>query len=387
MAKILEIEFKGGRKTFFANPHEFPFRVGDSVIVEAEKGEGLGTVINLGSLVDKRAGEQTLPQIVRKPNQKDFQHQEENEALETEAFSDCKKRIESHALDMKLVDVEYQFDRKKITFYFTSENRVDFRALVRDLASRYRTRIELRQIGVRDEAKRIGGMGVCGRKLCCSSFLREFEPVVTQLAKDQNLALNPTKLSGCCGRLMCCLRYESEMYLELQRRFPPTGTKVKTEKGLGTLIKFDIFKEKCTLRYDNAEYESYTLEEIELFIESAKKKESPEGRRSGKNRFNKRNRPKDRQKNKPRAESKPKAESKPAAAKQDRAKAPKGEASGEQRQKENTPKNDKPKTDEQKKSRSRSSRSRRNRSRRDRRPKNTQNTEKPKDSKPNEKKQ
>ncbi|MCK5145799.1 stage 0 sporulation family protein [bacterium] len=294
MAKILEIEFKGGRKAFYANPHEFPFRVSDRVIVEVEKGEGMGTVINLGSLVDKRAGDQTLPQILRKPEKSDFDYQLENDDLEKEAFTDCKERIEGHTLDMKLVDVEYQFDRKKITFYFTSENRVDFRALVRDLASRYRTRIELRQIGVRDEAKRIGGMGVCGRKLCCSSFLREFEPVITQLAKDQNLALNPTKLSGCCGRLMCCLRYEADMYIESQNRFPSIGTKIKTDKGLGDLIKFDIFKDVCTLRYENGETQVLTLEETESFIKAAKEREKNSHRKSGKNRFNRRNKPKNR---------------------------------------------------------------------------------------------
>jgi|GEM_PF-901847 len=416
MAKILEIEFKGGRKTFFANPHEFPFRIGDSVIVEAEKGEGLGTVINLGSLVDQRAGDQTLPQIVRKPNKDDFKHQEENETLETEAFTDCKERIDAHQLDMKLVDVEYQFDRKKITFYFTSENRVDFRALVRDLASRYRTRIELRQIGVRDEAKRIGGMGVCGRKLCCSSFLREFEPVVTQLAKDQNLALNPTKLSGCCGRLMCCLRYESDMYLELKKRFPSIGTKVKTEKGIGDLIKFDIFKEKCTLRYENHEYEVYTLEEVETFLEAAKQQDTRGGnRRSGnKRRFPKRNKPKENRENgensggeQPRAEKpsqsrpprdqKSKDSRRKPGGKQEKKQTDRSKNDRSQNQKSQgeKPKGDKPrgdkpggdktKGDEQKSSRSRS-RSRGNRSR-NRRPRNTQKSDKPKDSKPNENKQ
>jgi len=196
MAKILEIEFKGGRKAFYSNPQEFPFVVGDLVVVEADNGEGLGRVINMGSLVDKRAGEQDFKKIIRRPNKDDFAKMEENGQLERNAFLDCRKRIEEHGLDMKLVDVEYQFDSKKITFYFTSDNRVDFRALVRDLAARYRTRIELRQIGVRDEAKRIGGVGVCGRRLCCTTFLRKFEPVVTQYAKEQNLALNPTKLSG-----------------------------------------------------------------------------------------------------------------------------------------------------------------------------------------------
>ncbi len=272
MAKILEIEFKGGRKEFYANPQEFPFIVSDMAVVEAEKGENLGRVINMGSLVDRRAGDQKLPLIIRKPMKSDLEKMEENAKLEEEAFEDCKKRIEEHGLEMKLVDVEYQFDRNKITFYFTSENRVDFRALVRDLAGRYRTRIELRQIGVRDEAKRIGGMGVCGRRLCCTSFLREFEPVITQLAKDQNLALNPTKLSGCCGRLMCCLRYEQNIYSEIIEKFPPVGMKIRTEKGTGELIKIDIFNESGMIHYENGEEESVHLTDLNKFIEEEKKK-------------------------------------------------------------------------------------------------------------------
>ncbi len=270
MAKILEIEFKGGRKAFFANPQEFPFAVGDLVVVQAEKGEDLGRVVNIGSLVDKRAGDQEFLQIIRKPSRKDLKQMEENIVLEREAFFDCRKRIEEHGLEMKLVDVEYQFDRNKITFYFTADNRVDFRALVRDLASRYKTRIELRQIGVRDEAKRIGGVGVCGRRLCCTTFLREFEPVVTQFAKDQNLALNPTKLSGVCGRLMCCLRYERDFYTEILEKFPEIGTKVKTPKGTGVLKRVDVFEEKVVIEYENEEEEKIGYEELWKLLESEK---------------------------------------------------------------------------------------------------------------------
>jgi cell fate regulator YaaT (PSP1 superfamily) len=267
MAKALEIEFKGGRKAFYANPQEFPFTVGDIVVVQSDKGEDLGRVINLGSLVDRRAGDQELPLILRKPSKKDFRQAQENTSLEREAFSDCRKRIEEHGLEMKLVDVEYQFDRNKITFYFTSNTRVDFRALVRDLAGRYRTRIELRQTGVRDEAKRIGGVGVCGRNLCCTTFLREFEPVVTQFAKDQNLALNPTKLSGSCGRLMCCLRYEREFYSKAIEKFPEIGTTIRMEKGIGVLKKIDVFKESVTVEYANMQEEEIRLEDCLKRIE------------------------------------------------------------------------------------------------------------------------
>ncbi|HHS13872.1 MAG TPA: hypothetical protein ENN03_08930 [bacterium] len=272
MAKILEIEFKGGRKSFYANPQEFPFIVGDLAVVQAKNGEDLGRVVNMGPLVDRRAGDTVPFQIIRKPGQKDLIQWEENHRLEREAFDDCKKRVEIHHLEMKMVDVEYQFDRNKITFYFTSDNRVDFRALVRELAAKHRTRIELRQIGVRDEAKRIGGVGVCGKSLCCTTFLREFEPVVTQLAKEQNLALNPTKLSGSCGRLMCCLRYEGAFYQESLKRFPQTGTLIKTVKGSGRVKKINIFSDSVLLEYENGEEEEQTLEQINQLIQNRKER-------------------------------------------------------------------------------------------------------------------
>lgn len=272
MAKTLEIEFKGGRKGFVSNPLEFPCAVGDLVVVEAEKGEDLGRIVNMGYLVDQRAGDQELPKLIRRPSREDLKQSEENTGLEEQAVHDCELRIEEHGLDMKLVDAEYQFDRKKITFYFTSEKRVDFRALVRDLAAKYRTRIELRQIGVRDEAKRIGGVGVCGRRLCCTAFLREFAPVTTQFAKDQNLALNPTKLSGACGRLMCCLLYERDFYQEAVKEFPRIGTAVKTDKGTARLSRVDIFRENAVLQYENEREETISLEALQQLLQYGKKK-------------------------------------------------------------------------------------------------------------------
>ncbi|NQT24928.1 stage 0 sporulation family protein [candidate division KSB1 bacterium] len=274
MAKTLEIEFKGGRKAFVSNDMEFPCVVGDLVIVQAEKGEDLGRIVNMGYLVDQRAGDQNLPKLLRKPSGDDLKQSVENAELEEQAVNDCALRIEEHGLDMKLVDGEYQFDRKKITFYFTSEKRVDFRALVRDLAAKYRTRIELRQIGVRDEAKRIGGVGVCGRRLCCTAFLREFAPVTTQFAKDQNLALNPTKLSGACGRLMCCLLYERDFYQEAIKEFPQIGTIIQTEKGAVRLSKVDIFKENAVLQYENGDEEILSLEALQELLQSTKKKKN-----------------------------------------------------------------------------------------------------------------
>lgn len=281
MAKIIEIEFKGGRKAFYANPQEFPFAVGDYVMVQVEKGEDLARVVNIGSLVDRRAGDQELLQVIRKPSRKDMEQSEENHLLERDAFFDCRKRIEEHGLDMKLVDVEYQFDRNKITFYFTSDKRVDFRALVRDLASRYRTRIELRQIGVRDEAKRLGGVGVCGYRLCCRSFLREFEPVVTQYAKEQNLSLNPTKLSGACGRLMCCLRYERDYYEDVLKKFPGIETEIKTKKGKGIIKKIDVFHEEAVLSYENEEEERVSLENLNNLMGNQKSKRKKEKKQRG----------------------------------------------------------------------------------------------------------
>jgi len=272
MAKILEVQFKGGRKAFYSNTQEFPFVVGDMVVVQAEKGEDLGRVVNMGKLVDQRAGDGEYPEILRKPSQDDRKTFVENQEMEHKAFDDCRKRIDEHGLDMKLVDVEYQFDRNKITFYFTSEKRVDFRALVRDLAGKYRTRIELRQIGVRDEAKRIGGLGVCGRSLCCTTFLREFEPVVTQFAKDQNLALNPTKLSGACGRLMCCLLYERNFYTQILDRFPEVGSEIKTSKGTAVLKKVDVFHEEAVIQYANEAEEKIDLTTLAEIIEGKKTK-------------------------------------------------------------------------------------------------------------------
>lgn len=288
MAKILEMQFKGGRKAFYSNAQEFPFIIGDLVIVQAEKGEDLGRVVNMGTLVDQRAGETEYPMILRKPSPEDRIKLNENQELERSAFYDCRKRIEEHGLVMKLVDVEYQFDRNKITFYFTSEKRVDFRALVRDLAGKYRTRIELRQIGVRDEAKRIGGLGVCGRSLCCTTFLREFEPVVTQFAKDQNLSLNPTKLSGACGRLMCCLLYERNFYNEVLDKFPEVGSQIKTPKGMASLIKIDVFEERAAIQYANEQEEQISLDDLKRYLEGGKeKKERREKRKKKPNKHSK----------------------------------------------------------------------------------------------------
>jgi len=262
MLDTIEIVFKGERKELYSNPQQFPFKVGDYAIVEADKGEDLGIVNQLGSVLTRKKAEGPLQRILRKPSVKDLEQYRENRKREMEAFNACKDKIEVHGLPMKLVDVEYQFDGNKITFYFTAEKRVDFRGLVKDLANEYKVRIELRQIGVRDEAKRIGGYGICGRKLCCTTFLREFEPISTQCAKEQNLPLNPQKLSGLCGRLLCCLMYEQKFYREQTKKFPSIQSRFKTDKGVATLTKIDVFKEEGQLEFENEEVEIIPLSEI-----------------------------------------------------------------------------------------------------------------------------
>ncbi|NOY78955.1 MAG: stage 0 sporulation family protein [Calditrichaeota bacterium] len=268
MSQILEIGFKGNRKEYFSNPLQFPFRVGDYAIVEADRGEDLGIILQVGILASLKGiqDESNLRKILRKPNEKDLRRYEENRALERDAFDMCKVKITAHHLQMKLVDVEYQFDRNKLTFYFTADKRVDFRELVKDLASIYRTRIELRQIGVRDEARRLGGYGPCGRQLCCTSFLHEFDPITTQHAKEQNLPLNPTKLSGVCGRLKCCLRFERDFYQKANQRFPDVGSTIKTPDGVGTVERIDILKEEVYLRINGEGITRYSLDEITNLI-------------------------------------------------------------------------------------------------------------------------
>jgi len=262
----IEVVFKGERKLIYANPQQFPFKVGDYIIVEADKGEDLGQVNQVGTLLSKKKSDEKPKSIIRKPNKEDLQKVAENREKEKKAYVVCKEKIEKHKLKMKLVDVEYQFDGNKITFYFTSERRVDFRELVKDLASQYKVRIELRQIGVRDEARRIGGYGICGRKLCCTAFLKEFEPITTQCAKEQFLPLNPQKLSGVCGRLMCCLNYERKYYIEILNKFPPIESEIKTAKGVATLEKIDVFNEEALLKFidkeGNEQWERLSLEEV-----------------------------------------------------------------------------------------------------------------------------
>ncbi len=264
MQNIIQVKFKEQRKGYYQNPEQYPFRVNDFVIVEAEKGEDLG-VVKLVGLPENHTlpDNEPLRRVLRKATDADLVRSQSNRMLEKKAFEACRQKIVTHCLDMKLVGCEYQFDGNKVTFYFTAEKRVDFRELVKDLASEYRTRIELRQIGVRDEAKRLDGYGVCGRRLCCSAWIDQFAPITTQAAKEQNLPLNPNKLAGVCGRLKCCLMYERDFYNEAVARFPELAKEITTAKGKGTIIKIDIFRDTFTVKYPNNECEVLPLAEAQ----------------------------------------------------------------------------------------------------------------------------
>lgn len=250
MQSIIQVKFKEQRKGYYQNPEQFPFRVNDFVIVEAEKGEDLG-VVKLVGLPENHtlADNEPLRRVLRKATDTDLVRSQSNRMLEKKAFEACRQKIVTHSLDMKLVGCEYQFDGNKVTFYFTAEKRVDFRELVKDLASEYRTRIELRQIGVRDEARLKGGLGICGRELCCSGFLDDFVPVTLKMAKDQQLPLSPNKLSGLCGRLRCCLTYEQEAYRGALARLPRVGATVSAGGREGTVRKLDLVRETVTVQF------------------------------------------------------------------------------------------------------------------------------------------
>jgi cell fate regulator YaaT (PSP1 superfamily) len=261
-SELVEVAFKGNRAGIYTNPVGIDLKTGDRVIVEAERGEDSGIVIALGRVVTLKEMAADARQLMRKATEGDIQKLRENGEEETKAFDICKEKIAKHKLNMKLVDVEYQFDRNKLTFYFTSDQRVDFRKLVRDLAGKYKTRIELRQIGVRDEAKRIGGYGTCGYKLCCATFMREFETITTQHAKEQLLPMNPSKLSGVCGRLKCCLAFEKIFYLEELEKYPEIDKQIHTPLGEGIVDKIDIFNGAVYVRLNNEDLEKFSLDEL-----------------------------------------------------------------------------------------------------------------------------
>ncbi|MBQ4626921.1 MAG: stage 0 sporulation family protein [Clostridia bacterium] len=240
MAEVIGVRFKEVGKVYYFDPDGQTLKKGDRVIVETVRGVECGEVAMDNREIDDEEIVKPLKKLIRTATEEDIKRAQANKEKEKEAFAICQKKIANHGLDMKLVDVEYTFDGGKVLFYFTADGRVDFRDLVKDLASVFKTRIELRQIGVRDEAKMLGGLGICGRPFCCNGFLGEFQPVSIKMAKEQGLSLNPTKISGTCGRLMCCLKYEQTAYEHLLKITPKPGAIVETEEGAGTVTDFSL---------------------------------------------------------------------------------------------------------------------------------------------------
>ena len=251
MIDIVGVKFKIGGKMYYFNPRNLKINIGDHVIVETARGLEFGEVVVGRRSISKSSVKSPLKDVIRIANKNDYATQEANHKKEKEAFKICLEKIRKHKLEMKLIEVEYTFDGNKILFYFTADGRVDFRELVKDLANIFRTRIELRQIGVRDEAKSLGSIGICGRGLCCASFLGEFAPVSIKMAKEQGLSLNPTKISGVCGRLMCCLKYEQDNYEALLKITPRPGSIVQTPSGRGVVEDVSLLKGMVRVKVDS----------------------------------------------------------------------------------------------------------------------------------------
>lgn len=268
MKVIIGVKFKKPGKVYFFDPGNLHVNIKTKVIVETSLGEEIGEVVAKKKLYPNTNLNTSLKKIIRIANYKDIKHYDENKKKEQEAFKICEEKIKKLKLDMHLTDVEYSFDNTKLLFYFTADGRVDFRELVKELASIFKTRIELRQIGVRDEVRRIGGNGVCGRELCCCSFLNNFDTVSIKMAKEQNMSLNPSKISGNCGRLMCCLKYEQEVYEDKLKHLPKIGAIVKTEDGEGIVDSIETLKEivKVKLKDDNNEtyFKKFNANELKI---------------------------------------------------------------------------------------------------------------------------
>ncbi len=267
MIKVIGVRFKKAGKIYYFDPTNLPLKKGDYAIVETARGVEFGEcVIGIKEIKEEEIVS-PLKSVIRIADEKDIQKHKDNKEKEKEALDICLNKIHDHKLDMKLIDVEYTFDNHKVIFYFTADGRVDFRDLVKDLATIFKTRIELRQIGVRDEAKMVGGLGPCGRPLCCSTFLGDFASVSIKMAKEQNLSLNPTKISGICGRLMCCLNYEQNTYEDIRKRLPKVGAIVKTEYGNGEVISNSIVKEIVKVKLNKNDEEviyEFNIDDIEL---------------------------------------------------------------------------------------------------------------------------
>ncbi|MDN5363704.1 MAG: hypothetical protein PWQ91_765 [Eubacteriales bacterium] len=268
MVTVIGVRFKEAGKIYFFDPAGLDIKKGDAVIVETVRGIEYGQVVIGPREVKEEEIVQPLKKVIRKATAADRRQVQMNERKEKEAFVICQQKIAEHGLPMKLVDVEYTFDANKIIFYFTAEGRVDFRELVKDLAAIFRTRIELRQIGVRDEAKMVGGLGNCGRVVCCRAFLSEFAPVSIKMAKEQNLSLNPAKISGVCGRLMCCLKFENEIYEEEKKKYPGIGSEVMTEAGKGKVVGVNIIRRTLAVELaGSGQVVSFPAEKVQVLKE------------------------------------------------------------------------------------------------------------------------
>lgn len=275
MTRVIGVRFRPAGKIYFFAPGKYNIHTGDKVIVETARGVEFGTVVTGQKDVEDDKITQPLKPVIRIATQDDIRKEEKNREKEKEAFGICLEKIRKHGLEMKLIDAEYTFDNNKVLFYFTADGRIDFRELVKDLASVFRTRIELRQIGVRDETKIRGGIGICGRPLCCNTYLSEFAPVSIKMAKEQNLSLNPSKISGVCGRLMCCLTNEEETYEELNSRLPSNGDHVTTPEGLrGDVQSVNVLRQqvKVIVTLDNDEKEIREYKASELRFKPKRKK-------------------------------------------------------------------------------------------------------------------
>ncbi len=281
MIEIIGVRFKKAGKLYYFDPDGMQMEEGSHAIVETVRGVEYGTVIKSNTLVDESEVIQPLKKVIRKATPEDDESEAQNRLREKDAFGICEEKIAKHGLDMKLIDVEITFDHNKLIFYFTSDERVDFRELVKELAGVFRTRIELRQIGVRDEAKMLNGIGICGRPLCCATFLGDFQPVSIKMAKEQSLSLNPTKISGICGRLMCCLKYEEDVYEELNKKMPSVGDIISTVDGTGEILSTNVLMQtvKAAVRKkenDPPTIDFYPVDEIKVIKAKRRKKHEEE---------------------------------------------------------------------------------------------------------------
>ncbi|MCI9598408.1 MAG: stage 0 sporulation family protein [Firmicutes bacterium] len=286
MVNVVGVKFKTAGKIYYFDPGNLDVKIGDNVIVETARGMEFGTVSMTEKQVHPSEIVSPLKKVIRIADERDHKRHEDNVRKKERALQLCQEKIDKHKLEMKLIDVEYTFDNSKIIFYFTADGRVDFRELVKDLAGVFKMRIELRQIGVRDEAKMMGGIGTCGRSLCCHSWLSDFEPVSIKMAKVQNLSLNPTKISGICGRLMCCLKYENEVYVEFKKGMPDPGERIRTPDGMAVVVDTNILensiktrlileegnKEKDRQEKLSTEFYNYKKQEIKRLGKGKKKK-------------------------------------------------------------------------------------------------------------------